>query len=241
MISSISGLSSLTQSSMAQMRQQMFSKIDTNGDGKHDKIELAQMVANGPQGGPTVDDILSRFDTDGDGAISEAEFEAAGPPEQQMQGAGFPPMMGGMGGMSSADFLEQMFSNADADGDEKISTEEMSTVVSNAPAGGPTVKEIFDKLDTNEDGYVSKAEFEAGQPQETGSVQANSSEDKLLQALLEVLDKKDDTAISTSGDSTSSSSLAQLLAAIKSYTQSGISDYSQSDVTSMIGSTTLYA
>ena len=74
MISSISGLSSLTQSYMAQMRQQMFSKIDTNGDGKHDKDELAEMVANGPKGGPSVDDILSKFDSDGDGAISEANL-----------------------------------------------------------------------------------------------------------------------------------------------------------------------
>ena len=150
-------------------------------------------------------------------------------------------MMGGMGGMSSADFLEQMFSNADADGDEKISMEEMITVVSNAPAGGPTVKEIFDKLDTNEDGYVSKAEFEAGQPQETDPVQANSSDDKLLQALLEALDSKDDTAESAADESDTSKTIAQMLsAAIKSYTQSGMSSYSQSEITSLISSE-LYA
>ena len=77
-------------------------------------------------------------------------------------------MMGGMGGMSSADFLEQMFGNADADGDEQISMEEMITAISNAPAGGPTAEEIFDKLDTNKDGYVSKAEFDAGHAQERG-------------------------------------------------------------------------
>jgi Ca2+-binding EF-hand superfamily protein len=242
MISSISGLSSLTQSYMAQMRQQMFSKIDTNGDGKHDKDELAKMVANGPKGGPSVDDILSRFDTDGDGAISEGEFEAAGPPNQQMQGAGFPPMMGGMGGMSSADFLEQMFSNADADGDGKISTEEMSTMVSNAPAGGPTVKEIFDKLDTNEDGYISKAEFEAGQPQETGSVQANSSEDKLLQALLDALQNEDSTTSSSTDDaSESNSSIANLLASLKAYMQSSVNGFAQDDVTQSLLGSTLYA
>ena len=76
MISSISGTSSLTQSYMTQMRQQMFSKIDTNGDGKHDKDELAAMVANGPQAAPGVDEILEKFDTDGDGAINKAEFDA---------------------------------------------------------------------------------------------------------------------------------------------------------------------
>ena len=41
MISSISSMNSLT--SMVQMRQQMFNRIDTNGDGKHDADELAQL------------------------------------------------------------------------------------------------------------------------------------------------------------------------------------------------------
>jgi Ca2+-binding EF-hand superfamily protein len=239
MISSISGFSSLNQSNMIQMRQQMFSRIDTNGDGKHDKDELAAMAANGPQGAPGVDEILSSFDTDGDGAISKAEFEAAAPQEQQMQGP--PPMMGGMGGMSSADFLEQMFSNTDTDGDEQISLEELSTAISNAPAGGPTAEEVFDKLDTNKDGYVSKAEFEAGQPQESESVQASSSEDDLLQALLEALENEEATTESATDESDTTTTIAQMLsAAIKSYTQSGMSTYSQSEIASLISSE-LYA
>lgn len=239
MISSISGLGSLNQSYMAQMRQQMFTKIDTNGDGKHDKDELTAMVANGQKGAPGVDDILGKFDSDGDGAISESEFEAATPPEQQMQGP--PPMMGGMGGMPTADFLEQMFGNADADGDEQISMEEMITAISNAPAGGPTAEEIFDKLDTNKDGYVSKAEFEAGQPKEREPIQASSSDDELLQALLEALDSEDATTESAADESDTSTTIAQMLsAAIKSYTQSGMSSYSQSEITSLISSE-LYA
>lgn len=85
MIASIGGSSSLSQVSMAEMRQRMFSKIDTNSDGKHDKDELAQMVAQGPQGGPSVNDILSKFDTDGDGSISESEFSAGPEKGQQAQ------------------------------------------------------------------------------------------------------------------------------------------------------------
>jgi len=122
MVSSIGGSSSLMQSYMTQMRQQMFSKVDANGDGKLDSDELAEMVANGPKNGPSVDEILSQSDTDGDGSVSESEFEATAPP---------PPPMQGMGGMSSADFLEQLFSDADTNGDGVISEDEMSTVVAN--------------------------------------------------------------------------------------------------------------
>jgi Ca2+-binding EF-hand superfamily protein len=242
MISSISGLSSLTQSYMAQMRQQMFSKIDTNGDGKHDKDELAQMVANGPQGGPSVDDILSKFDTDGDGTISESEFEAASPPEQQMQAAGFPPMMGGMGGMSSADFLEQMFSNVDTNGDGVHDEDELAAMVANGPQGGPSVDEILEKFDTDGDGAISKAEFEAGQAQKSGSVQARNTEDELLQALLEALQNEDSTTSSSTDDaSESNSSITNLLASLKAYMQSSVNGFAQYDVTQSLLGFDLYA
>lgn len=109
MIGSISSSNVLNQ--MAEMRQRMFSKIDTNGDGKHDKDELAAMVANGPNGGPSVDEIISQFDTDGDGAISQAEFEAQGP-------MGPPPG------------VDDMFSALDADGDGSISKTEFDAMFS---------------------------------------------------------------------------------------------------------------
>jgi len=222
MISSISGFSSLNQSNMIQMRQQMFSRIDTNGDGKHDKDELAAMAANGPQGAPGVDEILEKFDTDGDGAISKAEFEAAAPQEQPMQGP--PPMMGGMGGMSSADFMEQMFSSIDTNGDGVHDKDELAALAANGPQGAPGVDEILEKFDTDGDGAISKAEFEAGQPQGSGSVRASSDfedEDELLEALLEALNNEETTTESVTDESDTTTNIAQMLsAAIKSYTQS---------------------
>jgi len=153
MISSISSMnSSLT--SMVQMRQQMFNKIDTNGDGKHDEDELAQMVANGPQGGPGVEDILAQFDTDGDGSISESEFNAAGP------GASGP--MGGAGTMSTADFIKEMFGQIDKNEDGAIDEDELEQMAAMGPRGGPGAEELLAELDTNGDGSVSETEFSEG-------------------------------------------------------------------------------
>jgi Ca2+-binding EF-hand superfamily protein len=242
MISSISGLGSLNQSYMVLMRQQMFTKIDSNGDGKHDKDELAAMVANGPKGAPGVDDILSKFDTDRDGAISENEFEAAAPPEQQMQG---PPRMmggmGGMGGMSSADFLEQMFSSTDTNGDGVHDEEELAAMAANGPKGAPGVHEILEKFDTDGDGVISGAEFDAGHSQENELAETSSFDDKLLEALLEALDSEDATTESATDEPDTSTTIVHMLsAAIKSYTRSGVSSYTQSEITSMISSE-LYA
>jgi Ca2+-binding EF-hand superfamily protein len=180
MISSIG--SSHSMYSMTQMRQQMFAKIDTNGDGKHDKDELAAMVANGPTGAPSVDDILSKFDTDGDGAVSESELNA-GQDQNQAQGAGGPPPPP-MGNTSSTDFIKQLFSKSDTNGDGILSSDELSSMVANGPAGGPSADELLSKLDTDGDGSISENEFIAGAPgQKAEGTTGTSKNDNLFSSL----------------------------------------------------------
>jgi Ca2+-binding EF-hand superfamily protein len=166
MISSIGSSTNTYQTQMAQMRQNMFNRIDTNGDGKHDKDELAAMVANGPSGGPSADEIISAFDTDGDGAISESEFNTV--QDQQTQGAGGPPPPP-MGNISSEEFAKQLFANSDTDGDGLLSADELSAMAAKGPEGGASAEELMTKLDTDGDGSVSESEFVAGAPGQGGS------------------------------------------------------------------------
>jgi Ca2+-binding EF-hand superfamily protein len=249
MISSISGSSSLIQSYMMQIRQQMFNKIDTDGDGKHSKEEISAMLANGPQGGPGVDEIFSRADTDGDGYISQTEFEADSPPDRQMQGSGF----GGMASVSSAEFLQQMFNKIDTDGDGKHSKEEISAMLANGPQGGPGVDEIFSRADTDGDGYISQTEFEADQasmqqngPGQTDSTaQGSDTFDSMVKTLLEVLDDAAQSSASTAGGEsqtgTSIAGIAQLLSdALKSYIQSSTNGFSQGNFAEGLLGSSLY-
>jgi len=240
MIASIGGSSSLGQVSMAEMRQRMFSKIDTNSDGKHDKDELTQMVAQGPQGGPSVDDIFSKLDTDGDGSVSESEFNAGPEKGQQAQG-GFPPPPAGMGNMSSADFLQQMFNSADTNGDKKIDKDELTQMVAQGPQGGPRVDDIFSKLDTDEDGSISESEFKAGDKPDQQVQQAGDAEDKLLKALLEALEKEKQSTSGTGNDGSQSSNTAatiseMLSTALKTYMQSSSNGFSQVGAQNFLGS-----
>lgn len=167
MISAISGSTSYNQYYQVQMRQQMsdkqqmFSSIDTNGDGKLDADELAKMVSMGPKGGPSAEDILNSSDTDSDGYVSESEFEAAAKNGQKMQGPPPPPMTGGAGNMSSADFVE-MFNELDTDGDGTIDADELSQMVAMGPEDGPSAEELLSQLDTDEDGTISESEFMSG-------------------------------------------------------------------------------
>jgi Ca2+-binding EF-hand superfamily protein len=181
MVSSISSSSSLSQIAQAEMRQRMFSRIDTNGDGKHDKNELTRMVASGPQGGPSVEDILGKFDTDEDGAVSQSEF-AAGDKANQRAHGGPPPMMAGMGNVPSADFVKQLLSDADTNSDGKISKDELTQVMANAPQGGSSADDIMSALDTNGDGFISESELLAASQadQQAQNLHGGSSMDDLF-------------------------------------------------------------
>ncbi len=101
----ISGIgSSPNFSGMQSMRPQNhnpFEKLDANADGGLDSTELATMAKHVSERSGTsvsVEDLLTGLDTDGNGQVSQAEFDA-GRPEGPPPG---PPKMGEEG----EDFME---------------------------------------------------------------------------------------------------------------------------------------
>ena len=78
-----SGMNSLTATDLQQMREQMFSKLDPDGDGQIDLEELAADIeAKGTRGGMPGEFLekLQEEDANGDGLVSEEEFAAFEPP-----------------------------------------------------------------------------------------------------------------------------------------------------------------
>jgi hypothetical protein len=65
---------------LQQLLSQLVSKNDSNADGKLDGTEMQSLLgtlqANGTGSGLTADQVIGAFDTDGDGAVSGAEFDA---------------------------------------------------------------------------------------------------------------------------------------------------------------------
>lgn len=225
MISSISSMNSMT--SMMQMRQQMFSKIDTNGDGKHDADELSAMVANDPQGGPGVEDILARFDTDGDGSVSESEFSSAykGP------AGAMPP---GMSAMSTEDLIAQMFSEADENGDGVIDETELAQMAAKGPGDGPGAEELMSRLDTDGDGAISETEFAEGpwaNKQVQGPPPPPPQEGNETGSIFSRLDTDGDGTISEAEFETAMNSIESFFSSIST----GDSDRSVSDLMGLLG------
>ncbi len=115
----------------------LFGKVDSDGDGAVSQTELQALLeamsgGTASKTGVSSDQVFSQLDADGDGSLSEAEFDAGRPSDAAgdaggMQAMGMPPPPGGPGG-----------------------------------AGGSSSAASYDPLDTNEDGVVSTAERLAG-------------------------------------------------------------------------------
>lgn len=210
MSSSISGVSGgFSAASLKQMQEQMFKAVDSNGDNKIDKSEMSAFQkaqqADGKQGGPSVDEMFANMDSDSDAAISRLESDAAlAKMSQKMQSQPPPPS-------SSSD----------------NSSSDTSSSSSSSSADSSAVKKIFDAMDTNQDGSVSKSELEAAL---TKKGQHHHSQNTA-----------DSTSTTSTTDTAKSSDAALFAAAAKSYMQASFSSFSQNAAASALSASSLYA
>lgn len=122
----------------------LFSKVDTDGDGSVSKSEMSDFVSKMGKNADTSssDDKFAKLDTDGNGSLSQAEFEAGRPQ---------PPGQGGAGPAHGAGGPQGAAPMGPPPGAEKSGS---STGASNSTS--------YDPLDTNKDGVVSEMERLAG-------------------------------------------------------------------------------
>jgi Ca2+-binding EF-hand superfamily protein len=136
-------------------REEMFAKMDANGNGYIDKVELKSFGEQlaGQAKGPSADELMSRMDTDGDGQISKAEFDAAEAERANRVASrrpGPPPPK------------EDLFSLIDTNGDGSVDKTELETFMQQSAAEtGQTEdsEDVFSAIDTDGDGQISQAEF----------------------------------------------------------------------------------
>lgn len=182
--------------------EEMFAKIDSNGDGSIDKTEMqsfSERISN--QDGDTIDisKMFAEIDTDSDGLISQDEFLAARPPEPS----------NGMGPGQPLD-PEKMFSDMDTDGDGTISKDEMKAFMDKMPAHGnhaPDIDKMFSETDTDGDGKITKGEFVSAETNrqqkmqvqmQTVMNQSQSISDESMSYLLDNLEDSDNNGLNQS-------------------------------------------
>lgn len=157
-------------SAKGQAGDDLFGKVDSDGDGSVSKTELQALLeamsgGTASQTGVSSDDAFAALDADGDGSLSQAEFDAGRPSGDGPQAGGMPPP-GGPGGPGGA-------GGPRGAGGAQASSESTT----------------YDPLDTNEDGVVSIAERLAGSTSTSGQ--------DAITALFNAIDTDGDQSISS--------------------------------------------
>jgi len=175
--------------------EEMFNKLDTNGDGKVSKDELTSAISQiSEKTGSSfnVDDIFTKSDTDQDGEISKDEYMAAVKKMEANRAK-----MQGMGGQQMNP--QEMFKKIDTNGDGSISKDEFKTFSAkmDEKTGKTTDSDqTFDVMDTNQDGVVSADEYaaymekvaEKMRAEAGGSDKVQSAQQTTAAALMPLLD-----------------------------------------------------
>ncbi|MEJ0099604.1 MAG: EF-hand domain-containing protein [Pseudomonadota bacterium] len=145
--------------------QQLFSKLDTNGDGSIDSTELKTFADDlGSKTGTKIDagSLMAALDSDGDGSVSSTELKDNGKAlfdqlRQQLMGSQ-------MQATAQPPDADKLFSSIDADGDGSISKSELESFMSQhadgagkgphgphgpPPGGPPPAAQSQDSSDTS--------------------------------------------------------------------------------------------
>lgn len=117
------GLAAMRMQSQRPDPQKAFEGVDGNSDGSLNIDELQELIdmksEKTGETGPSADELMAQLDSDGDGALSFAEFEAGrpqGPPPGGKGGPGGPGSMNSQAGMD----LSQLFAGGQEEDEETL-------------------------------------------------------------------------------------------------------------------------
>lgn len=179
----LGGMNGMQRPNPSKMADQLFSKLDTKGQGYIEKSDLQsafdQVASKGSSSNtPRVDEVFKALDGDGDGKVTKQEMsdgvtKLADQLESQFQSMRMSGKGGGMGGMSKSDISGMAESTTGS------ASQALSTLAQN-----------FDAADTNQDGKISAQEamaFQASNDQTSASSNAQSSDARVMARIMDLM------------------------------------------------------
>ncbi|WP_255424300.1 EF-hand domain-containing protein [Acidovorax sp. 93] len=175
-----------TATATGQAGDDLFGKVDSDGDGAVSKTELQALLeamsgGTASQAGVSSDDVFSQLDADGDGSLTQAEFDAGRPSGaageagggMQVMG-GMPPPPGGPGGASASADSTTTYDALDTNKDGEVSlTERLAGSTSSVEQDAITA--LFNAIDTDGDASISASESRTFIDQLTSQLQQPAS------------------------------------------------------------------
>ncbi|MEO6856339.1 MAG: EF-hand domain-containing protein [Rhodoferax sp.] len=158
-ISSISSNSNAWANSAAERKAKLFAKTDTDGSGGVDSTELQTLMdkvseRTGVTNPSTAADLMSKLDSNGDGTLDATELQKGIPSIVPLP--------------STMDFAQARGTSGTGSGDISNGITITTTVTTTVSGDSDGDDDSFASLDTDGDGKLSKAEFDAGKPHGAG-------------------------------------------------------------------------
>lgn len=183
---SMQGMRGMKRPDATEMANDLFSKLDTSGQGYIEKSDLqnafdqASSQVNASGSSTSADELFSQLDNDGDGKVTKQEFtdsvkKLADQLDQQFQSARMQNSISQMGGMPPGP--------PPGAGEDKGMTKEELASAAQAVSGSDSslssmlnnIVQNFDSADTNKDGKVTMQETRAYQQSQGTSGSGNST------------------------------------------------------------------
>ncbi len=219
MVSSIGSTGSTGTDYVSQMREKMFTALDSSGDGKLDQSEISQALSGSSQD-KSASSLITALDSDGDGSISQLEFDA-----------GMSKLHHEMKNKQSGDGGE-LFKKIDSNGDGSVSEDEF---VSNRPedVSEEQATQMWGQLDTSGTGSLTESQFQTAMskhgpphgPPPAESVDQDDSEQTSTTAASDSSATTDTVQTDSTGETSTESLLKQLLSAAMTKYMQNTSDY----------------
>jgi Ca2+-binding EF-hand superfamily protein len=210
-----------------QLAQSLFSQIDSNGDGAISQNELEQAVTSAGGSKEGADALYAKLDPNGSGAVSAQQFAQSlfqAMPHHRHHHHGGGTDGGATDGASAADALtslfnadgggpanspmqiaQNMFAQADGNGDGVITQGELEQAVSAAGGSKAGADALFAKLDPGGTGSASQQQFiDALQPP---SASGNTAQDALLALIDQVSQNNANPPAGAAGSATTGTPL----------------------------------
>jgi Ca2+-binding EF-hand superfamily protein len=204
-----------------QLAQNLFSQIDSNGDGAISKSELEAAVTKAGGSKQGADALYAKLDPNGAGSVSAQQFAQSlfqAMPHHHHHHAGETGAAsasdgsnatdaltslfnadGGGAGNSPTQIAQNMFAQTDSNGDGAITQSELEQAVTKA--GGSKADALYAKLDPNGTGSVSQQQFiDTLQPP---SAAGSTAQDALLALLDQVAPNSSNPPVGGVGSATS--------------------------------------
>ena len=168
------GMNGMQRPDPSKMVDNLFSKLDTKGQGYIEKSDLQGAFDQASSKTPSVEDIFKALDGDGDGKVTKQEMsDSVQKLADQLVGQLQNMRMGGMGGMSKSD-VSGMAESATGSAAQKLTD----------------LAENFDAADTNQDGNISAQElmaYQASNEANSSSSDVQSSEARVMARIMDLM------------------------------------------------------